>query len=73
MASYQDLESRVRSIEDKLGFVMRTFRMKAMVGNGLLNADGSPQGRTFDASLEELYHLANQMSVEVVKGSDNAN
>lgn len=65
MASYQDIESRLRSVEDRLTFVMRTFRMKAMIGTGIVNADGTPRGRMFDASLEELYHLANSKNLDV--------
>lgn len=68
MASYQDLESRVISLENMLKFVMERMHMRASVTNGLVDSVGNPQvSRTFEGSLLELYHLSNQVD-EVVNG-----
>ena len=39
--SYQDIESRLRSVEDKLDFIMAAVRQP--VGSGLVGPDGQPQ------------------------------
>ena len=71
MPSYQDLETRLRVVEDRLNFVMSSLRMKAASPNGLLNADGSPSYSVFEGSLLELYHMSNQLPV--VKQTEEPN
>jgi hypothetical protein len=62
MASYQDLDSRVRSIEDKLSFVMQNMKMKAAVTSGVLDQTGRPViENVFNGTLLELYHLSRQL------------
>ncbi len=61
MPSYQDIEQRLKTLEHKIDFAMRTMRMQAMVTNGVLDANGQPQGKVFNASLLEMYHLSNQL------------
>lgn len=69
MASVQDLDSRLRSIEDKLSFVMNNMRMKAAITSGVVDSAGRPViQNVFEGSLLELYHLQNQMPL--VKESD---
>lgn len=69
MASYQDLDSRLHSIEDKLAFVMQNMRMKAAITSGVVDSNGRPViQNVFEGSLLELYHLQNQMPL--VKESD---
>jgi len=63
MASYQDIETRLKTVEAKLNFIMNSLRMKAAKPNGLINPDGSPSYSTFEGSLLELYHLSNQLPV----------
>lgn len=71
MASYQDLDSRLRALEDKLAFVMQNMRMRAAITSGVLDRDGRPIiQNTFEGTLLELYHLQNQMPL--VKESDIA-
>lgn len=62
MASYQDLDSRLRSVEDKLQFVMQNMRMKAAITSGVIDSTGRPViQNVFEGSLLELYHLHNQL------------
>lgn len=63
MASYQDLEVRMETVERKLNFLMNSMRMQAFVGNGLLKPDGSPDGKQIDGSLLDFYYLAQQPGV----------
>jgi hypothetical protein len=65
MPSYQDIESRLRTVEELIDFIASTFRMKAMVSTGLLDQNGNPQGRQFDASLKELFYLSKQLPTQV--------
>ena len=71
MSSYQDIETRLTTVERRLEFVMRTMRMKAVIGNGVLGPDGQPSGRVLDASLLDLYHLANQHPTELTSDLSN--
>lgn len=65
MSSYQDLETRVETLERRLDFVMRTMRMKAVIGTGVVGPDGQPTGKVLDASLIDLYHMANQQETKL--------
>jgi hypothetical protein len=64
MASYQDIEVRLQTVEAKLNFVMNSMRMKAVLGTGLFNADGSPAGKMVDGSLLDFYYLSQQQGVQ---------
>jgi hypothetical protein len=55
MASYQDIDTRLRVFEDMLTFVMTHVRMKAQFRTGLVGPDGRPQGQVFEGSLLDLY------------------
>lgn len=70
MASYQDIDTRLQVVEDKLDFIMRSFRMKVASPNGLLNADGSPSYSTFEGDLLEIYRMAKSKQLPVVNQSD---
>ena len=61
--SYQDIESRLRSVEDMLEFVMTTMRMKAAITTGVLDAQGKPQAKLFDGNMVEMYRLSKQLPV----------
>ena len=71
MSSYQDIDIRTTVLEDKLEFVMRAMRMKAVIGNGVLGPDGQPSGRVMDASLLDLYHLSHQHQTELTSDLSN--
>lgn len=67
MASYQDLDSRVRTLENMLGFLMQNMRMTATVTSGVVGPDGKPvPSKKFEGSLLELYrlHKAEALPVE---------
>lgn len=49
---------RLARLEKKIKFIMNSIRMKGAVGSGLLKADGSPDMRLIEGSLEEFYNLA---------------
>lgn len=53
-----NFDVRLSRLEKKLNFVMSSIRMKGAVGSGLLKADGSPDMRLIEGSLEEFYNLA---------------
>ena len=64
MASYQDIDSRLRTIEAMTLFIMQSIRMKAVAPSGVVGPDGQPlQGKPFDASLLELYRMASQYNL----------
>lgn len=66
MASYQDLESRTRTLEDMLGFLMSNMRMTAVVSSGVIGADGKPlPSKKFEGSLLELYRLSKAEALPV--------
>lgn len=69
MSSYQDIESRLKTVEDKLFFIMTAMRMKGMVTNGLLDANGQPSGQVLDQSLLEWYRLVKQQSIETIESA----
>lgn len=62
MSSYQAIESRLRSVEDKLTFAMTAMRMKAALSTGLVGADGREQLRAFEGTLLDLYNMSRQVT-----------
>ena len=57
-----DIYARVRELERKVNFLMNTVRMNAAVSSGLSGPDGRPlPGKTFNASLAELYQMTKQL------------
>lgn len=66
MASYQDLDSRVKTLEDMLVFLMTNMRMTAVVSSGLAGPDGREvPARKFEGSLLELYRLSKAEALPV--------
>lgn len=63
MASVQDIDSRLRTVEDMLEFVMTAMRMKAAVPTGLLNPDGTHAYQHQDGSMLDWYRLSRQLPV----------
>lgn len=65
--SYQDIDQRLRVIEDKVDFFMGTMRMRAVVQTGVLDATGNPVGnQTFEGTFLDFYHLQRQGKIEQV-------
>ena len=58
MASYQDIDSRLRTIEGLVLFLAKNMRGKVVVQSGLVDAQGNSQEKSFEGSLLEIYRLA---------------
>jgi hypothetical protein len=56
--SYQDLDTRIKTLEQMVLFVMSSMRMKGMISTGLVGPDGQPQGKVIDGTLLDFYRLA---------------
>lgn len=52
-----DIYGRVKQIEKRLNFIMANLRMKGAIGNGLLKADGTPDVKIIEGSLEEFFQM----------------
>ena len=65
MSSYQDLETRLETIERKVDFILKTGRMRATLATGVMDASGQPVVKTFEGSLLELYHLSSQLPTKL--------
>lgn len=63
MSSIQDLESRLKSVEDRLKFVMTSMKLQVTGPTGLVGADGRPTIVTKTNSMEELYFQSLQERV----------
>lgn len=72
MPSYQDIETRLNVVEDKLHFIMTAMRMKGMISSGLVGPDGQPTGQVVDHSLLEWYRLVKQQAIETVQTAQAA-
>lgn len=68
MASYQDIDVRLKVIEDKLEFLMRIMRGRVVAQTGMLDAAGKPITKIIDSSLLDMYRFAQQNGM----GVDNA-
>ena len=68
MASYQDIEGRLRVIEDKVSFLMKAGRGRLVIETGMVGPDNRPLQRIQEASLEDLY-LALKVSAPCPKGT----
>lgn len=67
MSSYQEIESRLKTVEDMLGFVMTSMRMKGMISNGLLGPDGQPTGKILEETLLGWYRIVKASQIDTVK------
>jgi hypothetical protein len=70
MPSYQDLQTRVETLERMLGFLMTNMRMTATVSSGLAGPDGKPvPSKKFEGSLLELYRISQAEALPVANQS----
>lgn len=58
MASIQDIESRLLSVEDRLEFVMQVMRLRQTIPLGTLDSQGRPLGQVVEGSLKDFYYEA---------------
>lgn len=78
MSSTQDLDSRLRTVEDKLDFVMKEFKVQSRSVLPTLDALGRPQVKVETHSLLDIYHAVKNGSLQVTpseeptKESENA-
>lgn len=62
MASYQQIDTRLRVLEDMLLFLMTQMRMRAVQTSGIAGPDGRPlPGTEFEGSLLEIYRMSRQL------------
>ena len=75
MASYQDIESRLRTVESKIEFMMRQFKITKQEILPTLDSQGRPIVKVETKDLLDLYHEVKNGSVELVEvknGTDTA-
>jgi hypothetical protein len=63
MASYQDIEVRLRTIEEKVEFIFDHMRMRAAITTGVLNANGQPEAKIIETTLRDLYYQSKQTPI----------
>jgi hypothetical protein len=68
MASYQEIETKLETLERLVLFMATSLRMRAAVPSPVLGPTGEEQTNIFEGSILELYRMANQMPV--VRDSD---
>ena len=73
MASYQDIDTRLKVVEDKIDFIMNNLRMQAqIVNNSVLDAHGKPTVRVESGSLLDWYRLAKVVPPENIETTAQA-
>lgn len=60
MSSYQQIETQLTVIEEKLRFIMKNLRMRVAIDTGLLDDKGKPHIQLIDGSIEDFYRQAQQ-------------
>lgn len=63
--SYQDIDTRLKTLEQMVLFLMTSMRMKGMVSTGVLGPDGQPQGKVIDGTMLDFYRIAQQEALQV--------
>lgn len=62
--SYQEIDTRLRVVEDLITFIAKNMRGKVIVHTGVVDPNGEPVTRVIDGSLLEIYQLAQQAEKE---------
>lgn len=70
MASYQDIEQRLRTVESKLDFIMKQFKVTKQELSATVDASGRPAVKTTTMDLLQVYHETRNGSVEIVNGTE---
>jgi hypothetical protein len=68
--SYQDIDTRLRVVEDKIKFFMSNFKVQRITGTGLLDEHGQPTAKVEVLTLEEHYRELQNGSIEPLKDTD---
>lgn len=58
MASYQDIDVRLKTLENMLLFVMTSTRMRGMISSGLLDQAGNPTGKIIEGTLLDFFRMS---------------
>ena len=69
MPSYQDIDTRLAVLEDKLSWFFSNMRQKSIVPTGTVNAAGEPQGRVVVQNLHDAYREFNNENLATVAAS----
>lgn len=70
MASYQDIEVRLRVLEDKVEFFLGQFKVQKQTFTGLVDANGQPQVLVETQSLAEHYRELKNGALTPLKVND---
>ena len=63
--SFQELDVRVKGIEDMLLFLMTATRMRAQVPTGLVGEDGVPISKWVEGTMLDFYKAARGAGMEM--------
>jgi hypothetical protein len=73
MASYQDIDTRLKVLEDMLKFTMQVLRMKASVPTGIVDAEGKSTSTVREGSLFEWYQFSQQTGQAQLESGEKVN
>lgn len=65
MASYQDLETKLIGLEERVKFLMNTMRGKVITPTGVLGADGRPTATAKEVTLEEVFLMSKAQNAAI--------
>lgn len=65
MPSYQEIESRLIGVEERLKFLMNTMRGKVITPTGLIGPDGRPTANAKEVTLEEVFLMSKAQAAAV--------
>jgi hypothetical protein len=71
VASYQDIDVRLKRLEALVNFMASTIQMKAKVQSGLVDADGQPVTNIINGSMWDLFRFANKLPVALQSDEGN--
>jgi len=72
MPSYQDIETRLVSVEERLAFLMRTMKGRVLTPTGLLGVDGRPTATAKEVTLEDVFLMSKAQDAAVQNVSQDA-
>jgi hypothetical protein len=69
--SYQDLNTRLKQVEDKLDWLLNQFKVQKMTQSAIAGPDGRPSIRVDQQTLAEVYRDIKNGTIELVKDQTN--
>jgi hypothetical protein len=66
MPSYQDIESRLRTVESQINFVLTSSRVEVSRATGLIKPDGSSEIVKFVGNMKDIWRLSQQFPQDVM-------